>query len=80
MSTRRERELLLSRDQAAYVAQSLTSSIYRVVAKFRATRPVVYEGADHDRDIARQVLDGVIYELRQSLQDTLDRITRKHIP
>ena len=80
MSTRRQRELLLTSDQRVYMAQAFDASLNRVQKLFRPTSPAAYEGSEHDRQIARQVLNGVIYEIRRDLNDTLTRITKRHIP
>ncbi len=86
MSTRRERELRLTGDQAAYVGKALNASIRRVVALFqaRSANPTSYHDGHHDsahdRAIVMQVLNGIAYELHRDLEDTLSRVTRKYIP
>lgn len=79
MSTRRQRELRLTSDQAEYVRKSIEATISLVVLNYRA-KSTTYEGREHDQEIVDQVLRGIIYELRRGLGDTLDRITKRFIP
>ena len=80
MSTRRQRELRLTRDQMEFIRTALEASVRRVVTLFAAHNSTEYEGDENDRAVVRQVLDGVVYELEKDLIDTLARITRKHLP
>ena len=80
MSTRRERELRLTADQAAYVGKALNASVRRVVTLFATHGSTKYEGHEHDQAIVRQVLDGIKYEMQRDLDDTLSRIIRRYIP
>lgn len=79
MSTRRQRELLLSKDQALYVEKALDTSVRRVIQKFLA-KSTIYNGASHDNEIVQQVLRGIVYELHRDLESTLGRISRRFIP
>ena len=80
MSTRRERELRLTKDQAAHVEKALDASVNRVVKLFQPRRTTNYHDSAHDHAIVLQVLDGIKYELHRDLENTLARITRRHIP
>ncbi len=80
MSTRRERELRLTSDQAAYVGKALDASVRRVVKIYSQPYRFTYDGCERDRAIIKQVLEGIVYELHRDLEDTLARVTRRFIP
>ncbi len=75
MSIRRQRELLLSHDQAQLILDTLMESVSRIVKAFR-THHIDYEGYKQDRLVAIQVLNAIVPEIKRDLNKTLDEITR----
>ena len=75
MSTRRQRELLLSGDQAKLISNTLMESVARIVKAFRTHR-IEYEGYKQDRLVAIQVLNAIVPEIKHDLDKTLAQITR----
>lgn len=80
MSTRRQREMLLSSDQALYIGKTLDASVRRVVKTYLSKSTVTYAGRGHDQKIVDQVLQGIIYDLHRDLENTITRITKRFIP